>query len=72
MRWKCGYGHYEAETESFTYVVTKQWRRGESMWFAYVHDEGDQPPEEVPGRLPLNRRQAMHNCETHAKEYAHE
>lgn len=71
MRWMCGYGHYETRVGSLTYVVTKQWRRGEPMWFAYMHTE-EQPPKEVPGPMPMNRRQAMRNCEEHTKEYANE
>lgn len=72
MRWKCHYGYYEAKTPSLTYVVNKQWRRGEYMWYALMADESEQQLKEVPGLLPLTRRQAMRNCETHAKEYAHE
>lgn len=71
MNWKCGYATYEAYADPFTYVVTQQWRRSELMWFAYMHTEEDRPPQEVPGPLPLNRRQAMNNCEEHAKEMAH-
>lgn len=41
------------------------------MWFAYMKHEDD-PPKEVPGPLPLNRRQAMSNCEEHAKEHCHD
>ena len=73
VNWNCHYGHYESKTDRFTYVVTKQWRRGELMWFAFMHtheEDEDQPIKEVPGLLPLNRREAMHNCEEHAKEYS--
>lgn len=70
MRWKCGYGHYEAQIGPLTYIVTKQWRHGEVMWFAYMHEDDTEPPKEVPGLLPLNRRQAMNNCDEHAKEHA--
>ena len=73
LDWHCHYGHYAAETDLLTYVVTKQWRRGEQMWFAYMHHNDEmEEPKEVPGPLPLNRRQAMSNCEEHAKEYVNE
>ena len=67
MKWKCHYGCFRAESDRFDYVVTKQWRRGEMMWFALMHDRTETPPTEVPGPLPLNRRQAMRNCEEHAE-----
>lgn len=66
MRWSCGYGHYEATTEGLTYVVSKQWRRGEPFWLALVQTE-EGPHVEVPGTLPLTRREAMANCERHAQ-----
>lgn len=68
MNWQCGYGHYEAATDRYTYVVIQQRRRGEPMWHAFMHNDLE-PPKEVPGPLPLTRRQAMKNCEEHAKEY---
>jgi len=43
------------------------------MWFAYMRRNDDTEEcqaQEVPGPLPLNRRQAMANCEDHAKEYS--
>lgn len=72
MRWKCGYGHYETTTNQLTYHVTKQRRLGELVWIALMHNDDTECLTEVPGPLPLNRRQAMHNCETHAREYAHD
>lgn len=65
MRWECGYGHYRASHDGFTYIVSKQWRRGEPMWLAFVHDDQHRN-HEVPGPIPLNRRMAMANCESHA------
>ena len=72
MHWGCGYGLYEAKTDLFTYVVTKQWRRGEQMWFAFMQHNDEHHLKEVPGPLPLNRRQAKRNCEEHAKEYSND
>ena len=42
------------------------------MWLAFMHhNDEDEILMEVPGPLPLNRRQAKQNCETHSKEHTH-
>lgn len=58
------------QTDSLTYIVTLQSRRGEMMWYAIMHDD-DTVLKEVPGPIPLNRRQAMALCEAHYKENNH-
>jgi hypothetical protein len=53
------------------YTVNKVWRRGEFFWIGLMNDDnGEGPWEEVPGGLPLDRRQAMTQCDEHAKEMA--
>lgn len=65
LKWNVGYGHYSLHVGAASYTVVRQLRRGEMMWHAFVHEESE-PPQEIPGPLPLNRRDAMGNCEVHA------
>lgn len=72
LHWHVRLGAYYATAgQSSVYTVTKVWRQGESFWIGLHNDDcGNGPWEEVPGGLPLNRRQAMTKCEEHAKEMA--
>lgn len=67
MEWHVRYGEYYAPGgQADVYTVAKVWHRGEYCWIGMINDDnGEGHWDPVPGPLPLNRRQAMHNCEEH-------